>query len=119
MMIKEGNVVDKGQLTFFGGAGTNGGVQVLYGRDKQAVLFDFGLEHRSLLFPKRVEFGPIGATPDRESRQFLLGGWTAPLPELYDPEDIRGLDWTKVSHVWNTRIIRRFCLTPALELSRI
>lgn len=65
----------EGQLIFFGGVGKSGGVQVLYGKGKQAVLFDFGVEHSSLLFPKQLTlYEPVGATPGRELRQYLLGG---------------------------------------------
>lgn len=91
----------EGQLTFFGGVGKSGGVQVLYGKGKQALLFDFGVEHSSLLFPTGVTlYEPVNATPGRELRQFLLGGMTAPLMELYDPEQIKGLDAAKVRRVW-------------------
>lgn len=94
----------KGQLTFFGGVGESGGVQVLYGKGEQAVLFDFGVEHSSLLFPKQLTlYEPVGATPGRELRQFLLGGMTAPLPELYDPQHIQTLDMAKVRHAWGDR----------------
>ncbi|CAG7616508.1 MBL fold metallo-hydrolase [Paenibacillus allorhizosphaerae] len=94
----------EGQLTFFGGAGKSGGVQVLYGKGKQAVLFDFGVEHSSLLFPKQTTlYEPVGATSGREIRQFLLGGMTAPLLKLYDPEQIKGIDPAIVRRVWNNR----------------
>ncbi|TVY11421.1 hypothetical protein [Paenibacillus cremeus] len=93
-----------GQLTFFGGVGKSGGVQVFYGKEGQAVLFDFGVEHSSLLFPKQLTlYEPVGATPGRELRQFLLGGMTAPLLELYDPEHIQGLNVAKVRQVWGER----------------
>ncbi|TMV46301.1 hypothetical protein FE783_26815 [Paenibacillus mesophilus] len=91
----------EGQLTFFGGVGKSGGVQVLYGKGVQAVLFDFGVEHSSLLFPKQLTlYEPVGATPGRELRQYLLGGMTAPLLQLYDPEQIKGLDAAKVRRAW-------------------
>ncbi|RKN86116.1 hypothetical protein [Paenibacillus ginsengarvi] len=94
----------EGQLTFFGGVGKSGGVQVLFGKGKQGLLFDFGVEHSSLLFPKQLTlYEPVGATPGRELRQFLLGGMTAPLLQLYDPELIKGLDTQKVRHVWGDR----------------
>lgn len=94
----------EGQLTFFGGVGKSGGVQVLYGKGNQAVLFDFGVEHSSLLFPKQLTlYEPVGATPGRELRQFLLGGMTAPLLQLYDPEQIKGLDTAKVRRAWGDR----------------
>jgi mRNA degradation ribonuclease J1/J2 len=97
------------QLTFLGGVGKSGGVQVLYGKGKQAVLFDFGVEHSSLLFPKQLTlYEPVFATPKREIRQYLLGGMTAPMPELYDPEQIKGLDWAKVSRVWNDRVFPQY-----------
>lgn len=67
----------EGQLTFFGGVGRSGGVQVLYGRGSRAVLFDFGVEHSGLLFPKQLTlYAPVGATPGRELRQYMLG-WAA------------------------------------------
>ena len=91
----------EGQLTFFGGVGKSGGVQVLYGKGKQALLFDFGVEHSSLLFPTQVTlYDPVNTTPGRELRQFLLGGMTAPLLELYDPKQMEGLDESKVRKVW-------------------
>lgn len=91
----------EGYLTFWGGVGKSGGVQVLFGKGRQAVLFDFGVEHSSLLFPKQLTlYEPVGATPGRELRQFLLGGMTAPLLELYDPGHIKGLDSGKVRRVW-------------------
>ena len=91
----------EGQLTFFGGVGKSGGVQVLYGKGDQGLLFDFGVEHSSLLFPKQLTlYEPVGATPGRELRQFLLSGMTAPLFQLYDPERIRGLDEQTVLRVW-------------------
>ncbi|MEF3302149.1 hypothetical protein [Paenibacillus sp. GYB003] len=94
----------EGKLTFFGGVGKSGGVQVLYGKGNEAVLFDFGVEHSSLLFPKQLTlYEPVGATPGRELRQYLLGGMTAPLLQLYDPEHIRGLDTAKVRQVWGDR----------------
>lgn len=94
----------EGQLTFFGGVGKSGGVQVLYGKGNQGLLFDFGVEHSSLLFPKQLTlYEPVGATPGRELRQFLLGGMTAPLLQLYDSEQIKGLDAAKVRHVWGDR----------------
>ncbi|WP_028551617.1 hypothetical protein [Paenibacillus sp. UNC451MF] len=93
--------MQEGQLSFWGGVGKSGGVQVLYGKGKQAVLFDFGVEHSSLLFPKQLTlYEPVGATPGRELRQFLLGGMTAPMLELYDPEHIKGLDAAKVRSAW-------------------
>lgn len=94
----------EGQLTFFGGVGKSGGVQVLYGKGNQALLFDFGVEHSSLLFPTQVTLHePVNATRGRELRQFLLGGMTAPLMELYDPEQMKGLDTAKVRRVWGDR----------------
>ncbi|GGD94204.1 hypothetical protein [Paenibacillus nasutitermitis] len=91
----------EGQLTFFGGVGKSGGVQVLYGKGKQALLFDFGVEHSCLLFPTQVTlYEPVNATPGRELRQFLLGGMTAPLMELYDPEQMQGIDPAVVRRVW-------------------
>ncbi|GAA3412431.1 hypothetical protein ACFFNY_23010 [Paenibacillus hodogayensis] len=94
----------EGQLTFFGGVGKSGGVQVLYGKGNQGLLFDFGVEHSSLLFPKQLTlYEPVGATPGRELRQFLLGGMTAPLLQLYDPEQIKVLDTQKVREVWGDR----------------
>jgi mRNA degradation ribonuclease J1/J2 len=91
----------EGKLTFFGGVGKSGGVQVLYGKGNRALFFDFGVEHSSMLFPKQVTlYEPVGATPGRELRQFLLGGMTAPLFELYDPEQMRGLDQAAVRRVW-------------------
>lgn len=94
----------EGQLTFFGGVAKSGGVQVLYGKGKQAVLFDFGVEHSSLLFPKQLTlYEPVAATPGRELRQYLLGGMTAPLPELYDPEQLKGLDIANVWRAWGDR----------------
>lgn len=94
----------EGKLTFFGGVGKSGGVQVLYGKGNRAVMFDFGVEHSSLLFPKQLTlYEPVGATPGRELRQFLLGGMTAPLLQLYDPEQIKGLDAAKVRRVWGDR----------------
>ncbi|MBB6733324.1 hypothetical protein [Cohnella zeiphila] len=98
------------RLTFFGGVGKSGGVQVLYGKGKQAVLFDFGVEHSSLLFPKQVTLcEPVGATPGRELRQFLLAGMTAPLTELYDPDALKGLDAAKVRRrVWNDADFPRY-----------
>jgi len=96
--------LQEGKLTFFGGVGKSGGVQVLYGKGKQAVLFDFGVEHHSMLFPKQVTlYEPVGATPGRELRQYLLGEMTAPLFELYDPEQLEGLDEAKVLHMWGNR----------------
>ncbi|MDR6554157.1 hypothetical protein [Paenibacillus qinlingensis] len=90
-----------GQLTFFGGVGEYGGVQVLYGKGEQAVLFDFGVEHSSLLFPKQLTlYEPVGASPGRELRQFLLGGMTAPLVQLYDPQHMKDLDMAKVRRSW-------------------
>lgn len=96
--------MQEARLTFLGGVGKSGGVQVLYGKGKQALLFDFGVEHSSLLFPTQVTlFEPVNATPGRELRQFLLGGMTAPLLELYDPKQIEGLDWAAVQRVWGDR----------------
>lgn len=93
--------MQEGKLTFFGGVAKSGGVQVLYGKEKQAVMFDFGVEHSSLLFPKQVTLhDPVGATPGRELRQYLLSGMTAPLFELYDEEQMRGLNWAKVRSIW-------------------
>lgn len=93
--------MQEGKLTFFGGVGKSGGVQVLYGKGKQALLFDFGVEHSSLLFPKQVTlYDPVAATSGRELRQYLLGGMTAPLFELYDPEQMQGLDQAVVRRVW-------------------
>ncbi|MFK7694305.1 hypothetical protein [Paenibacillus sp. HJGM_3] len=99
----------EGQLIFFGGVGKSGGVQVLYGKGKQAVLFDFGVEHSSLLFPKQLTlYEPVGATPGRELRQYLLGGMTAPLLELYDPEQMNGLDPAMVRRAWGDREFPHF-----------
>lgn len=99
----------EGQLIFFGGVGKSGGVQVLYGKGKQAVLFDFGVEHSSLLFPKQLTlYEPVGATPGRELRQYLLGGMTAPLLELYDPEQMNGLDPAMVRRAWGDREFPQF-----------
>jgi len=96
--------LQEAQLTFFGGVGKSGGVQVMYGKGKQAVLFDFGIEHNSILFPKAVTtFEPVGATPGRELRQYLLGGLTAPLFELYDPDQMLGLDRDKVLRSWKIK----------------
>lgn len=101
--------MQEGRLTFFGGVGKSGGVQVLYGKGKQALLFDFGVEHSSLLFPKQLTlYEPVGATPGRELRQFLLGGMTAPLLELYDPAHMQGLDAAKVRQVWGDREFPRY-----------
>ncbi|WP_237566308.1 hypothetical protein [Paenibacillus sp. EZ-K15] len=47
--------------------------------------------------------GSMDATPERELRQFLLGGMTAPLMELYDSERINGLDAATVRRVWGDR----------------
>ncbi|WP_054956768.1 hypothetical protein [Paenibacillus dakarensis] len=94
----------EGQLTFFGGTGKSGGVQVLFGKGNQALLFDFGVEHSSLLFPTQVTlYEPVNATPGRELRQFLLGGMTAPLMELYDPDRITELDAAAVRRAWGGR----------------
>jgi mRNA degradation ribonuclease J1/J2 len=94
----------EGQLTFFGGVGKSGGVQVVYGKGDQGLLFDFGVEHSSLLFPKQLTlYEPVGATPGRELRQYMLGGMTAPLVQLYDPEQLGGLDMRKVRQVWGER----------------
>lgn len=96
--------MQEGQLTFFGGVGKSGGVQVLYGKGDQALLFDFGVEHSSLLFPTNVTlFEPVNATPGRELRQFLLGGMTAPLMNLYDPDQMEGLDAAAVRRAWGDR----------------
>lgn len=99
----------EGQLIFFCGVGKSGGVQVLYGKGKQAVLFDFGVEHSSLLFPKQLTlYEPVGATPGRELRQYLLGRMTAPLLELYDPEQMKGLDPAMVRRAWGDREFPQF-----------
>lgn len=96
--------MSEGQFTFFGGVGKSGGVQVLYGKGDRALLFDFGVEHSSLLFPTQVTlYEPVNATPGRELRQFLLGGMTAPLLGLYDPEQIKGLDAAAIRRVWGER----------------
>ncbi|MDQ1913951.1 hypothetical protein RAC89_26470 [Paenibacillus sp. GD4] len=106
--------MQEGQLTFFGGVAKSGGVQVLFGKGKQAVLFDFGVEHSSLLFPKQLTlYEPVAATPGRELRQYLLGGMTAPLPELYDPGQLKGLDFTKVRRAWGD------CEFPQYEQVRL
>ncbi|WP_284645935.1 hypothetical protein [Paenibacillus silviterrae] len=106
--------MQEGQLTFFGGVAKSGGVQVLFGKGKQAVLFDFGVEHSSLLFPKQLTlYEPVAATPGRELRQYLLGGMTAPLPELYDPEQQKGLDFAKVRRAWGD------CELPQYEQIRL
>jgi mRNA degradation ribonuclease J1/J2 len=91
------------QLTFFGGAaGKSGGVQVLYGKGDKGLLFDFGVEHGCLLFPAwMTTYDPVFVTPKREVRQYILGGMTAPLLELYDPEQVKGLDTAAVSRVWD------------------
>ncbi|WJH33588.1 hypothetical protein N6H14_26730 [Paenibacillus sp. CC-CFT747] len=74
---------------------------MMYGKGKQALLFDFGVEHSSLLFPTQVTlYEPVNATPGRELRQFLLGGMTAPLLELYDPDQRKGLDGASVLRAW-------------------
>ncbi|MFE5320471.1 hypothetical protein ACFQ88_17325 [Paenibacillus sp. NPDC056579] len=96
--------MQEGQLIFWGGVAKSGGVQILYGKGKQAVLFDLGVEHSSLLFPKQLTlYEPVAATPGRELRQYLLGGMTAPLIELYDPEHLKGLDASKVRRAWGDR----------------
>ncbi|GIP39862.1 MBL fold metallo-hydrolase [Paenibacillus sp. J31TS4] len=101
--------MSEGQLTFFGGVARSGGVQVMYGKGNQALLFDFGVEHSSLLFPTQVTlYEPVNATPGRELRQFLLGGMTAPLLELYDPEQRKGLDEAKVLGVWGESEFPRY-----------
>ncbi|MGV2686387.1 hypothetical protein GNF82_18995, partial [Clostridium perfringens] len=73
-------------------------------KGKQALLCDFGVEHSSLLFPTQVPlFEPVNATPECELHQFMLGGMTAPLMELYDSERINGLVAATVRRVWGDR----------------
>jgi mRNA degradation ribonuclease J1/J2 len=89
------------QLTFFNGLNTTGGVQIVYGKNGQGLLFDFGVEHTDLLFPLYMtSYEPVFASPGREARQYLLAGMTAPYFELYRPEQIQGLNSERVMRQW-------------------
>jgi mRNA degradation ribonuclease J1/J2 len=94
--------LNKEKLTFFGGVDKAGGVQILYGIGNQALLFDFGTSHRSLLDPGHVNsHHPVSPTPGREIRQHILVKMAPPLFELYEPEQVEGLDQAVVRGLWN------------------
>jgi mRNA degradation ribonuclease J1/J2 len=94
--------LNKGKLTFFGGVDTSGGVQIMYGIGKQALFFDFGTAHHSLLDPGQANtYDPVRTTPGREVRQHILAKMAPPLLELYEPEHVKGLDQAAVRGLWN------------------
>ncbi|RKN81980.1 hypothetical protein [Paenibacillus ginsengarvi] len=91
-------------LTFFGGVDESGGVQIVYERGGKALLFDFGTAHHCLLDPAYLNTSdPVRPTPGRELRQYLLGKMAPPLPELYSPEHLQGLDTETLRPLWNDR----------------
>ncbi|CAG7648013.1 Ribonuclease J [Paenibacillus solanacearum] len=90
------------QLTFFGGADESGGVQILFGRGEQALLFDFGTAHHCLLDPGYLNlYDPVAPSRGREIRQYLLGKMAPPLPELFDPAQLEGLDEDAMLSLWD------------------
>jgi hypothetical protein len=96
------------RLTFFNGTkGT--GVQVLYGRGANGLLFDFGIPHRGLIDAFNVAtFDPIKLNPSRGVRQLLLGRMAPPIKELYDETQMDAQLVKRVEQLWGSADIPRY-----------
>ncbi|MDF2723263.1 MAG: fold metallo-hydrolase [Paenibacillus sp.] len=89
------------QLTFFGGLTTTGGVHLLYGHGKNAILFDFGIAHKQLIEASHLfTLDPVRPTPGRAVRQYVLSRLAPPILDLYDPAETDGLRLEDVKRVW-------------------